>query len=320
MGTSSRSELTSSRPSGGSTVNRLNRAAVFVAVAFGLSWSLALAFFALGGQWRSPAGTLVGIVYMFTPMTAALIVQKFICREPIKGPLGISFRLNKWFVIALLAPAVAALAAFAVALLRPGVTYSPEMAGVIERLTPGQVEQLRRQMAALPVHPFWMALAGGLVAGATVNAVAGFGEELGWRGFLQRELSSLGFWKSSWLVGVVWGVWHAPIILQGHNYPDHPRLGVAMMVVFCVLCSPLFAYVRPKARSVVAAAVMHGALNGTVGLSFMMLSTADDLRVGMTGLAGFFVLALANLLIYAAEREPEMVESPVQEAAVDHTE
>ena len=40
-----------------------------------------------------------------------------------------------------------------------------------------------------------------LIAGVTVNAVAGFGEELGWRGFLQKELAFLGFWRSSLLIG-----------------------------------------------------------------------------------------------------------------------
>ena len=48
---------------------------------------------------------------------------------------------------------------------------------------------------------------------------------------LQRELAELGLWKSSWVIGVIWGFWHAPLILQGHNYPQHPWAGVFMMTV-----------------------------------------------------------------------------------------
>jgi membrane protease YdiL (CAAX protease family) len=89
-------------------------------------------------------------------------------------------------------------------------------------LSPEQIEEIKAQAAAFPVHPLWIAVLQALIAGVTINAVSGFGEELGWRGFLQRELVHLGFWKSSICVGLIWGLWHAPLILQGHNHPSHP--------------------------------------------------------------------------------------------------
>jgi len=134
--------------------------------------------------------------------------------------------------------------------------------------------------------------------------VAGFGEELGWRGFLQRELGYLGFWKSSALIGLIWGAWHAPIILQGHNYPQHPVAGVFMMIIFTLLLSPIFSYVRLKSGSVLAAAVIHGSLNGTVGLSVMVIKGGNDLTVGVTGLAGFIVLFIVNAGIFIYDRYP----------------
>jgi len=125
-------------------------------------------------------------------MAAAIVVQRLIYKEPVKEPLGISFRLNRWFLVAWLLPPVIAFAVLGVSLLFPAVEYSPEMAGMLERfksvLPPEQLEQMKNQSAALPVHPIWIGLFQGLLAGITVNAVAGFGEELGWRGLLQREL------------------------------------------------------------------------------------------------------------------------------------
>lgn len=47
-----------------------------------------------------------------------------------------------------------------------------------------------------------------------------FGEEYGWRGFLQDELVKLGKRHGVLLVGLIWGLWHLPVILSGiHTYP-----------------------------------------------------------------------------------------------------
>jgi membrane protease YdiL (CAAX protease family) len=197
-------------------------------------------------------------------------------------------------------------ATIAVSLLFPGVRYSPDMAGLFERLRPTippeQIEQTRSQALASPIHPFWLGLLQALIIGPTINAVAGFGEELGWRGLLQKELSYMGFWKSSAIIGLIWGVWHAPLILQDHNYPQHPVIGVWMMIVWTLLLSPIFSYVRLKARSVIAAAIIHGSINASFGLSIMVISGGDDLTVGLAGAAGILVLVIVNLCLYAYER------------------
>jgi membrane protease YdiL (CAAX protease family) len=141
-----------------------------------------------------------------------------------------------------------------------------------------------------------------MVAGATVNAIAGFGEELGWRGFLQREWAPLGFWKASFLVGFVWGLWHIPFLIHGHNYPGHIYLGILVMTVWTVLFSPLIAYICYRANSVIAAAVMHGTLNGTALGSALVLKGEDPLTVGVMGLAGIDVLLALNLGLYCPIR------------------
>lgn len=286
----------------------IRKATLFTALTFLVNWSLVALFLALGGRWYTPAGYAFGAAYMFIPMVAAVLVQKGLYRQPVRKPLGISFRLNRWFLVAWLLPPVLAVAAFALGLLVPGVEYSLRMEGLFARFgsvfTPAQLEQLREQMARLPLHPFWLALLQGLIAGVTVNAVAGFGEELGWRGLLQSELAFLGFWKSSFLIGLVWGVWHAPLILLGHNYPQHPAAGVFMMTIWALLLGPIFSYVRVKAKSVIAAAIMHGSLNATYALSIMLVKGGNDLTTGLTGLPGFAVLAAVILALFLYDPAP----------------
>jgi membrane protease YdiL (CAAX protease family) len=176
------------------------------------------------------------------------------------------------------------------------------MAGMFERyrdvLTAEQLAQMKASLEQLPVHPFFLTIGQGLIAGITINALFAFGEELGWRGFLLQELKPLGFARASLLIGFIWGLWHAPLILQGHNYPQHPVIGVFMMIVFCILLTPLLNYITLRAKSVIAAAIMHGSVNGLAGIAIIMLSGGSDLTIGLTGLAGFTALAVFNLLLY----------------------
>jgi CAAX protease family protein len=281
----------------------LNRKALlYLVLTFFFCWIILPIYFALGGKFNSPYTLPVLLIYMFVPMTMAIIVQRVVYHEPVREPLGIRFKWNRWFFYAWFVPPLLAIASMGVNLLLPGISFSPAMEGMYQRyassLTPEQMQAMRDSAAALPVHPFWIGLVEGLVAGVTINAVAGFGEELGWRGLLQKELSGLGFWKMSFLTGVIWGIWHAPIILQGYNYPNHPQFGVVMMTVFTTLFAPLIAYARLKAKSVIAAAIMHGSLNGTAGLALILISGGDDLTNGVLGLAGFIVLAMANVILY----------------------
>jgi membrane protease YdiL (CAAX protease family) len=279
------------------------RALLFIALTYFVSFLFAGTYWALGGKWQPPGALLVAAGYMFIPMVVAIFLQAGVYRQPVRGPLGISFALNRWFLVAWLLPPALAFAALAAGLLLPGVNYDPTSSGLLERvratLTPEQLAQVKRAAAVcLATKTWWIVLLQALIAGVTVNAIAGFGEELGWRGFLQKELSWLGFWKSSGVIGLVWGFWHTPIILMGHNYPQHPAAGVFMMTVFTLLLAPILSYVRRRANSVIAAAILHGTLNATAGFSLLASRGGSDLTVGMTGLAGLCVLAVVNLCLF----------------------
>ncbi len=279
-----------------------NKTTLFLILTFAISFTAAGLFWLLGGELRGTGGLILATSYMFIPMISVLVVEKIIYREDIRKKLFISFNPDIWFLIAWLIAPVIVFGSVAASLLVPGVSYSPGMEGMFdsykEMMTPEELEQMRISIEVMPFHPVWMTLVSGMVAGLTINAVAGFGEELGWRGFLVRQFRDMSFIKASVLTGIIWGLWHAPLILMGHNYPQYPVAGVFMMVLFCVLLSPLFLYITVKSRSVIAASVMHGTLNGTAGISLMLLEGGNDLVTGVAGLAGGFSIIIVTVAFY----------------------
>jgi len=87
------------------------KAMLFIELTFPCSWLMAILFFVFGGKSYTSAFYVMGISYMFVPMIMAIVVQKFIFKEPLKKPLGISFKLNRWFLVAWLLPPIITVAA-----------------------------------------------------------------------------------------------------------------------------------------------------------------------------------------------------------------
>ncbi|MCB0402923.1 MAG: CPBP family intramembrane metalloprotease [Flavobacteriales bacterium] len=287
-------------------MRNLNKVTLFLLLTFGICYSLAAAFYFIGAQYGGGWGTAMAVLYMFVPMIVVLIIEKGIHKQPIKYELSITFSVNRWWFVGwLIMPLIAGLT-IGISLFFPDVIYTPGMEGLMERfassLTPEQMEQAKASMEALPIHPIWLALLQGLIAGITVNALAGFGEELGWRGFLLKQFKHMSFMKASLIIGTIWGIWHAPLILMGHNYPEHPVIGVLMMTVWCILLTPLFNYIALKSQSVIAAAIMHGTLNATAGMAIMIIDGGSDLTVGVTGLAGFIALEVVLIFFFMMDQ------------------
>jgi len=283
---------------------------IFLLFAFGLSWLIALVLrllnLPIGAGSQSVTALVLMIAYMYMPAFSAFLVQKIIFKQEIKKPLLISFRINIFFLWALLIPLILVFLTTVIGYLFTSITFDPDMAGIKEMfgssLTAEQLQEMEAQIDKLPFHPIWLAIGQGLIAAVTVNALAGFGEELGWRGFLVNEFKEMNFIKASLIIGVIWGIWHAPIILMGHNYPEHPQWGVLFMTVFCILLSFLFLYVTIKAKSVIAASVMHGSINAFFGITLMISRGGNDLILGLAGVSGFIAMGITIMLFFIFDR------------------
>ncbi len=137
-----------------------------------------------------------------------------------------------------------------------------------------------------------------VLLGPILGIIITFGEEYGWRGYLQSELLKLGRVRGVLLLGVIWGVWHWPIILMGYNYPDHPLLGVVLMTLYTTGLAVVLSYAVLKSGSVLLAAFLHAVNNQVaafiIGIGFKPYDTAFSFMIGIYGIA---MLALVALLI-----------------------
>ena len=246
----------------------------------------------------APAALLKGALFstgaMLIPLLAVIFTQ-MIFREPVLKGLGVSFKLNRWWWMGYLLMPVIAFAVLGVTLLMPGAKWTPD-----------SVMMQQAQQSMPEGVGVWgvigISLFSGLFAGITLNAVFAFGEEIAWRGFLMQEFKGKKFLSAALWIGFIWGLWHAPIILNGHNYPQHPVAGVLMMVAFCLLFTPMLMYFRQKSGSVIVPAIMHGTFNAVAGISAVVITPANDLLYGGPGLAGFIVLLVVDVCLWLYDK------------------
>lgn len=115
-----------------------------------------------------------------------------------------------------------------------------------------------------------------MVLSPILGLLIAFGEEYGWRGYLQGELIRMGKVKGIALVGLIWGLWHAPIIMMGHNFPGHPGWGVLAMTLYCIGLGFFLGYAVLKTGSVWLAAFLHALNNGAASFLIALVYTPND--------------------------------------------
>ncbi|MBP2436966.1 CPBP family intramembrane glutamic endopeptidase [Microbacterium amylolyticum] len=287
--------------------------AAFLGTAFGLGWLVCLPLW-LGDGLQDPLFLVLVPLLMFTPTVAALMVTfvtvKKGARSRYLGLLPFRPIARKIWLFVLLP--------IGFVLWAVGSFWMATLLGWAEADW-----ALEAQRAALPAG---MELDAVLVIQLLTFPLVllqatffAFGEELGWRGYLTTALSPLGFWPSALISGVVWGAWHAPIILLGYNFGRTDGWGVVMMIGFCLFVGILLQWTRYWTRSVWPAALGHGALNtaAPVGLLF----ATPDLNPfwgSFLGIPGWILLAviIAVLLLLRQFRPaPDWTPKPDARAA-----
>ena len=214
------------------------RIIIFLGFAFGIAWITGLIIYLTGGLTNSPqilpginlALILLATVYMGAPALGN-ILTRLITRESWKDmglrphfKKGWRYWLAGWFL-----PVVMTL---------PGAAL---FFVIFPQYFDASLPYVRQLMAAAPspsaMTPWTVViiqLVQAVLIAPIINSFATFGEEFGWRAYLLPKLMPLGGRKAMLLIGLIWGVWHWPVIFMGYEYgfkyPGHPWAGPLLFI------------------------------------------------------------------------------------------
>lgn len=267
---------------------------LFLVLAFGISWGAWLTLGALGVPFRTLAAA-----GMFGPAIACILVR-LIRREgftdaglrviePGMRGQGSLYLAGYFMPLALLAIGL-------------GIAL---LLGVQQWKAPVYLLAFH---LSLPI--FLVSCLSALTLGVLITMVFTFGEELGWRGYLLPRLAPSGGTTAAIIVGIIWGLWHAPLILvYGYEYNDpHSLLAVCMFVVFTIPLSIILAWLRFRSRSIWPAMLAHAVVNQAASLALISFVTLGNpylgAPIGLIGLLPFAAFAIWLIVTGRLKEEP----------------
>jgi hypothetical protein len=231
---------------------------------------------------------------MWAPTLGAIFARKIILRESLRVPearvrVG---DLRPYLLVMLIMPIMFALVYGITVLLGLG-KLDLTLQTFISQIEAAAPQSLGPQPPApAPVLIAVIFIASALIA-PFINSVFAFGEEYGWRSFLLPKLLPLGRWQTHLIGGVIWGLWHAPIVLIGFNYPGYPWAGIVWMCALTTLLGIFESEWTLRYNSALLATFIHGAFNSQVyGIWRVIVPNAHPLLGGFGGLVGLAALAV----------------------------
>jgi len=288
------------------------RVIIFLAFAFGFAWSTSLVIYLMGGLENSPTYYILGVqvslalillstVFMFAPAIANVLTRILTREGQTELQLKPHLKGGRWkyYLAAWFLPGFLTIFGAVIFFLLFPKYFDANLSTLMD-----QISGMEGINAISPWVIVVIQTAQALLIAPILNAIPCFGEEFGWRGYLQPKLMPLGARKAILLTGVIWGVWHWPLILMGYNYGktyfSAPLLGPVAMVWFTTTLSAIFGWVTIRAENVWPAVIAHGALNGIASIGILFTLGNPDPLLGPTpvGIIGGLGLTMAAVLIF----------------------
>lgn len=307
------------------TVLDARRISVFLLFAFGIAWTTGLVIYLTGGLAESPllidlpvfklplATVLMATTYMFAP-ALAVVFTRLVTREGWQDAwLRPRFRRGwRFWAVAWVLPAILTILGGAIYFGLFPHHFNPEL-GQLQALLDAQMAQLGEE-AQLSI-PLWtlvlVQIVQAILIAPLINSFFTFGEEWGWRGYLQPKLMGLGWRRAMIAMGIIWGVWHWPVIFMGYeygfDYPGAPWLGPVVFLWFTFVAGTFLGWLTVKGRSVWPAVIGHAAINGIAALPVLFVQGEPNpllgpLPIGLIGSLGFSAVAVWMFLKDPTER------------------
>ncbi len=149
----------------------------------------------------------------------------------------------------------------------------------------------------LPAVPLLAVL--DLLIGFLISTVLALGEEVGWRGYMQPRLLSLGPVYAMLLVGFLHGLWHMPILLTTDLYHStgNPWLVAPLFLITLTLAGVFYGFLRQWTASVWPVAVAHAAANTAWNLATRVSETKSPMVLEYVGGESGVIVIVGLLLI-----------------------
>jgi uncharacterized protein len=224
---------------------------------------------------------LYPIVGMFGPMLAAIFMRLFISREGLRGSLGLRQPLRYYLT-----------AVFVPILFITAISLVLVLIGMARFALPEE----KMPLYILPVMALLL----------IPECIVAFGEEYGWRGYLLPRLMPLGEIKASLILGVVWSLWHLPVLLAGILYGGNNPWLVLVIFVFTVTMST-FAYTwlaTASHYSSTLASIFHGSSNWFANRITTFLASYNLLSIGLAMGIGWMLIVFAVYGVF--KRSPQV--------------
>jgi CAAX protease family protein len=228
---------------------------------------------------------------MWTP-TAASVVARLGLRQ---GFGDVSFRLGgrsgwKAIGLALAFPIIIGLIAYGVAWTTGLVQFNPKLI---------KLAAVCFGDPASPIAVFMINLVIAVTIITIYSVRTAAGEEIGWRGYMLTRLIDAGLPKPILMSGLIWGIWHVPLILGGVYLVGPPPLLAALLwIVTATAFSFVFARLRLATGSVWPAVALHSAWNAVIQTAFDPAShgAGAELWIGESGILVALTMIVAAVV------------------------
>ena len=277
----------------------------YLALAYGPAWVLEGIALARGVRFSSltPWTTLLLASVMVTPAVAAFVVRRFVTRD---GFATAGLRRGPWrpYLVIWIGVPLLMVGVYGLTLLLGLGRFDPTLAQLTARM---QEAAHGQPLPQLPPPAVFSAVlfAQSLTLGLLVTSVFTFGEEFGWTGYLLIRLLPLGRWRAALIYGCIWGLWHAPIIAGGFNYPQYPVLGPVMMCALTIAFALTQTALRLRYDSVFLTSFFHASINAQgLGVLPMLVVGVSPVLGGMTGIVRILIFTAIGVWLLA--RTPQV--------------
>ena len=295
----------------------LKRILIYLLITFALTWAycLVVVYPVANGESLSGVPSLITqlsvVVVMFFP-SIGVFLTRLVTREGFQNSwLKPNLKKNiRYYLLAWFGPAILTLAGMGIYFL-----LFPDDLDLSFGYFVSTLEAAGAPMETLPIPIELLMLVQcvqAILLAPLMNFITCFGEEWGWRGYLVPKTKGLLPTVPMLLItGIIWGLWHAPLTIIGHNYglgyPGFPFTGIAMMCLFCVVVGIFLSYVTLKTNSCIPAILGHGAINGFAAIGIYFTKDGGNPFIGpaptgFIGMIPFMIVAFFMVISLSKKR------------------